>query len=225
MAVSLNSVISFNPTVNYQQARRANNRILLVKVPTPTSLWAPLGLIQSTPIGKRSRFYALAAADNNVAIETTDNESKSIETNDGNGLVIPASSDEVAPEESNEGALSDTSNSTPKRGPLTARERLRAARVLNRYTDPKPSKAELGSKLMESLRETDKGKRRPSLPEAPTNMLDDSKRGKPEKGWTINISAGMDVIVVVFSFVFISSAMFATTYLVWKLGAIHFNEL
>ncbi|KAG9144689.1 hypothetical protein Leryth_021538 [Lithospermum erythrorhizon] len=113
---------------------------------------------------------------------------------------------------------------TLKRSPLTAREKLRAARVLSRYTEPKTSKPLLGSKLLEALKESDKGKRRPGLPEAPTNMLDDSKRGMPKQGLTFDFPGGIDALVIAFSFVFISSVMFATTYLVWKVGAIHFNE-
>lgn len=111
-----------------------------------------------------------------------------------------------------------------KRSPLTAREKLRAARVLSRYTESKASKPQLGSKLLDALKESDKGKRRSGLPEAPTNLFDDSKRGMPKPGWTFEFPGGFDVFLIVFSFVFISTVMFATTYIVWKLGGIHFNE-
>lgn len=114
-----------------------------------------------------------------------------------------------------------------KRPPLTARERLRAARVISKYTDsnPKPVKAEFGSKVLDAIREGDKGKRKGSrLPDAPSNLFDDSKRGLPKEGWTFNLPFGTDVLVIVFSFLFITTVMFATTYLVWKVGAIHFNE-
>ncbi|XP_071919832.1 uncharacterized protein [Coffea arabica] len=120
---------------------------------------------------------------------------------------------------------SPSSNQTPaiKRSPLTARERLRAARVLRRYTESKASKPELGSKLLDALKESDKGKRS-GLPEAPANLFDDSKRGMPKPGWTFEFPGGFDLFLIVFSFVFISTVMFATTYIVWKLGGIHFNE-
>lgn len=236
---------------NYQKVTRSNIRVLLLKVPSITSLSGPVGLRQSTQ-GRRSRFYLLAAGGDNVATETSDKDSKSIEgsyTNDGSSDNVSdvnssttddkiQSSGEVefAPQvsEVSNGAVHSTnlnqeasaakSSSTLKRAPLTARERLRAARVLSRYTDSKPSKPQLGSKLLEALQETDKGKKRSGLPEAPTNLFDDSKRGLPKEGWTINIPGGMDVFLIVFSFVFISSVMFATTYIVWKVGAIHFNE-
>ncbi|CAG7905547.1 unnamed protein product [Brassica rapa] len=120
-----------------------------------------------------------------------------------------------------------SNNGSAKRAPLTARERLRAARVLSRYTEatPKPSKPKMGSQILEVLKESDKkSNRKPGLPEAPTNMLDDSKRGMPKKGLTFDLPGSADILVIAFSFVFISTVMFATTFVVWKLGAIHFNE-
>ncbi|PON78994.1 hypothetical protein PanWU01x14_014950 [Parasponia andersonii] len=112
----------------------------------------------------------------------------------------------------------------PKRSPLTARERLRAARVLSRYnTESKATKSDMGSKVLDALRESDRGKKK-GLPEAPGNMFDDSKRGLSQQGFTFQFPGGNDLFIIVFSFVFISTAMFATTYIVWKVGAIHFNE-
>ncbi|EOA24771.1 hypothetical protein CARUB_v10018050mg [Capsella rubella] len=121
----------------------------------------------------------------------------------------------------------ESGNGSAKKAPLTARERLRAARVLSRYTEatPKPSKPKMGSQLLDVLKESDKKtKRKPGLPEAPTNMLDDSRRGMPKSGLTFDLPGGSDILIIAFSFVFISTVMFATTFLVWKLGAIHFNE-
>lgn len=113
--------------------------------------------------------------------------------------------------------------SKQKKTPLTARERLRAARVLSRYSDPKPTaRSEIGRSVLDALRESEKGKK--GLPAAPTNLFDDSKRGMPKKGLTFSFPGGLDLFLIAFSFVFISSVMFATTYLVWKVGAIHFNE-
>ncbi|CAA7394434.1 unnamed protein product [Spirodela intermedia] len=127
-----------------------------------------------------------------------------------------------------------------KRPVLTAREKLRAARVLSRYAvdskssaapptttpaAPPPRKAEFGSRVLEAMRETDGGgKRRSGLPEAPSNLLDDSKRGLSKGGFIFDFPGNSDLLVIAFSFVFISTVMFATTFLVWKLGAIHFNE-
>ncbi|KZV41822.1 hypothetical protein F511_37372 [Dorcoceras hygrometricum] len=204
---------------------------------------------------KRSRFHLLVTEGDQVATAIDENDSKTLEESSSNNgssknptfanssatedeadaqpIDEPASPAQIS--EDSDSSLSsknlnlDTSesksNSTMKRSPLTARERLRAARVLSRYTETKPSKPELGSKLLEALQQSDKGKKRPGLPQAPTNLFDDSKRGLPKGGWTINIiPGGMDVFLIIFSFVFISSVMFATTYIVWKVGAIHFNE-
>ncbi|CAN6454142.1 unnamed protein product [Victoria cruziana] len=114
----------------------------------------------------------------------------------------------------------------PRKPPMTAREKLRAARVLSRFRDtPETSKQEeMGMKVLNALRDSDKGKSRSGLPQAPTNLFDDSKRGLPKQGMTFDFPGGSELFIIIFSFVFISSVMFATTYVVWKAGAIHFNE-
>jgi hypothetical protein len=131
----------------------------------------------------------------------------------------------------------------PKRVPLTARERLRAARVLGKYAEPsaakgassspspKLGKPEFGSGVLDALREADAkkgggsgGRRGSRLPEAPGNLFDDSKRGMPKDGWTFELPFGVDVFLVLVSFTLITTIMFGTAFLVWKLGAIHFNE-
>jgi len=125
---------------------------------------------------------------------------------------------------SNSSTISVDMKSRPKRSPLTARERLKAARVISRYTESKTSKSEMGRKVLDALRESDKGKKRSGLPEAPENLFDDSKRGLPKEGWTFQFPGGSELFFIVISFVLISTIMFATTYIVWKVGAIHFDE-
>lgn len=116
--------------------------------------------------------------------------------------------------------------SPAKKSRLTAREKLRAARVLSRYAESKPAKTGMGSKVLDALRrESDGGKKRRSgLPQAPDNLLDDSKRGMPKQGLTFDLPGGSDLFFIALSFVLISTVMFTTTYIVWKVGAIHFNE-
>ncbi|XP_050386527.1 uncharacterized protein LOC126802860 [Argentina anserina] len=114
-----------------------------------------------------------------------------------------------------------------KRLPLTARERLRAAKVLSRYnTESKPArkKSDRSKTVLDAARASEGGKGRSGLPQAPTNIFDDSKRGMPKDGLTWDFPGGADLFLIIFSFVFISTVMFATTYFVWKVGAIHFNE-
>ncbi|VFQ80442.1 unnamed protein product [Cuscuta campestris] len=125
----------------------------------------------------------------------------------------------------------DSSSSSPakpsfkKSSPLTVRDKLRAARVLNRYNEPNTAldKPVMGNKLFDVLREAEKGKKR-GLPEAPNNLFDDETRGLPKPGLTFDLPGGFDLFLIAFSFVFISTVMFGTTYIVWKVGAIHFNE-
>ncbi|KAF5736559.1 Differentiation-associated protein 1 putative isoform 1 [Tripterygium wilfordii] len=148
---------------------------------------------------------------------TEDDESRSQVSGNSNGSVLSSPIKQETPSSPN-------MRSTPKRASLTARERLKAARVLNRYTDFKSSKPEMGRKLLDALKESDKGKKRSRLPEAPTNLFDDRDRGMPKQGLTFQFPGGADLFFIAFSFVFISTVMFATTYIVWKVGAIHFNE-
>ncbi|XP_062210915.1 uncharacterized protein LOC133912275 [Phragmites australis] len=138
------------------------------------------------------------------------------------------------PQKGANGIPPQPSNEPPKRVPLTARERLRAARVLGKYAEPSAkgassAKPEFGSGVLDALREADAKKaggarRRSRLPEAPGNLFDDSKRGLPKEGWTFELPFGVDVFLVLVSFTLITTIMFGTAYLVWKLGAIHFNE-
>ncbi|XP_042510061.1 uncharacterized protein LOC122085635 [Macadamia integrifolia] len=142
---------------------------------------------------------------------------RQIPKDSSNGLQVPSDVKQIK-----SGASS--MQSTVKRSSLTAREKLRAARVLSRYAESKPSKPELGSKVLNAMREGDKGKKRPGLPEAPENLFDDSKRGLPKAGLTFDLPGGVDLFIIVSSAVFIATVMFATAFIVWKAGAIHFNE-
>lgn len=153
---------------------------------------------------------------------------------------MTSGNDAQQPQASANGSPPQAPSEPPKRALLTVRERLRAARVLGKYAEPRggppsskgsPKKPEFGSRVLDALRETDGGggkradRKRSGLPEAPSNMFDDSKRGLPKEGWTFEaLPFGTDVLVIVVSFALITTLMFGTTYLVWKLGAIHFNE-
>ncbi|KAJ6720596.1 TRANSMEMBRANE PROTEIN [Salix viminalis] len=172
-------------------------------------------------VNERRRGLFVSAADNDRLVTDT-----SVKGYGGakssvydNQLSAVNSSSEDSP-----GGNSDVTKSRPKRSPLTARERLKAARVLSRNTESKVSKSEMGSKVLDAMRESDKGKKRSGLPEAPDNLFDDSKRGMPKEGWTFQFPGGSELFFIVVSFVLISSIMFATTYIVWKVGAIHFDE-
>lgn len=121
-------------------------------------------------------------------------------------------------------SLSPDSKSKMKGSPLTAREKLRAARIRGRNVEAKAPKPELRRSLLDSLMEIEKGKMRSGLPKAPADMFEDSNRTLPKQGLVFEFPGGIDVFFVVVSFVFICTVMFGTTYIVWKVGAIHFNE-
>ncbi|CAI0415742.1 unnamed protein product [Linum tenue] len=199
MAVSLNSVIWFNSTLQAKH-RQHYSQSPAVSLPAMSHSLAPF---RST--SKTQRLIPSVADSDRVATDT-------------NQLNDPVPNNEQL-------KASSVPQPRPKRSsPLTARERLKAARVLSRYPESKTTKPDMGKKVLDALRESDKGKKRSRLPEAPTNMLDDAKRGMPNPGWTFDFPGGNDLLVIAFSFVFISTVMFATTFVVWKVGAIHFNE-
>ncbi|KAK4758009.1 hypothetical protein SAY87_019310 [Trapa incisa] len=205
MAASLSLVASFDPKSGNrcQNESRPGASVLNLRKSHPTSF--PWMSKHQRPISFR--------------LYVSDGDGVAIDTVDG---TVPRP--EAEPVQSST-PKSPPQSSSPRRSPLTARERLRAARILSRSTETKPLSTEMGSKVLEALKESEGGKRRRSgLPEAPTNLLDDSKRGLPKEGFTFQFPGGFDLFVIAFSFVFISSVMFATTYLVWKVGAIHFNE-
>lgn len=242
MAVSLNSVLGFHSTLqaNYCHLSRSAS---LQKVPHFPSSFQVLGLRRCIP---KQSFFLLVSKNDHLQAEVNDNKDSKVITPTVNPSSSESSKTEgevqfngqtesiVQASKVSNGFVTSTnlqqeaSSAIPKpavkRSPLTAREKLRAARVLSRYNESKASKPELGSKLIEALRESEKGKKRSGLPEAPTNLFDDSKRGMPKPGWTFEFPGGFDVFLVAFSFIFISTVMFATTYIVWKVGAIHFNE-
>jgi hypothetical protein len=46
----------------------------------------------------------------------------------------------------------------------------------------------------------------------------------PKDGWAFELSFRVDVFLVLVSFTLITTIMFGTAFLIWKLGTIHFNE-
>jgi hypothetical protein len=206
---------------------------------------APELLQPSSPVTNKHAGTICPATDNNQAAPTAEQEATTPGTNAAEGsTVTPSNGQPQQPAGANANG-----SEPPKRAPLTARERLRAARVLGKYAEPsaaakkgaasskpggvgaaRPAKPEFGSGVLDALREADAkkagggGRRRSRLPEAPGNLFDDSKRGMPKDGWTFELPFGVDVFLVLVSFTLITTIMFGTVYLVWKLGAIHFNE-
>ncbi|XP_047328142.1 uncharacterized protein LOC124931664 [Impatiens glandulifera] len=211
MAASLNSVAT---CCYFTSECRVNSALKIRAFTSPIQI---VGL-RELPFSKTKRSLCLLVTKDDRVVTDT-----SITKEAG-----PLGNEKVVDSEASKNNVNEE-KSGPTRLPLTARKKLKAARVLNRYNELKESKVPkpvgaLGSKVMEALRESDKGKKKSGLPEAPTNMFDDGKRGMPKAGLTFELPVGMDVAVIIFSFVFITTVMFSTTYVVWKLGGIHFNE-
>ncbi|KAL8137482.1 hypothetical protein V2J09_003483 [Rumex salicifolius] len=224
MVISMNPVVCFTRMVSGSCFSHSMPRKLQVSSPMTA-----LNLKQSkSPKHAQLRLFVAESDNITTSIDTGSSAKpeKSVPPSDAENNRSPPTSPST-PSGPTLDAM-ETSSSSPnvptKRASLTAREKLRAARVLSRYNETKGTsrKAAMGSKLLDALRESDKGKK--GLPEAPTNLFDDSKRGMPKSGLTFDFPGGFDLFVIIFSFVFISTAMFATTYFVWKVGAIHFND-
>ncbi|KAG1371549.1 hypothetical protein COCNU_16G006430 [Cocos nucifera] len=231
MTITMNSSLDFGTAVRIQSvpgsSARCNQNSLWVKRPNwkvnfveiPLRLW--LGPKRYKKDVRWSKIPS-ATDSNKAAAEPSITDSTNTETTVTNDQL---SSSNVQIDVNGSGQTSPiVQEPAPKRSPLTAREKLRAARVLSKYAESQPSKPKPGSRVLDALRESDKGKKRSGLPEAPTDLLDDSKRGLPKQGLTFDLPGGTDLFIIVFSFIFISTVMFATTYIVWKSGAIHFNE-
>ncbi|KAJ6311925.1 hypothetical protein OIU77_013636 [Salix suchowensis] len=151
-------------------------------------------------VNERRRGLFVSAADNDRLVTDTsvkgyggakssiyDNQLSAVNSSSEDSPGGNSDGEESGPQTSGGSNVSTASADTkprPKRSPLTARERLKAARVLSRNTESKVSKSEMGSKVLDAMRESDKGRKRSGLPEAPDNLFDDSKRGMPKEGWT-----------------------------------------
>lgn len=110
---------------------------------------------------------------------------------------------------------------------LSAREKLRTARTLTGFAESdKPGTPQRQKNLLDALRESDKqGKTtKYGQPIEPSNLFDDRKRST-EKQKQFEFTWGPSQFFGLLSFVLLTSIMFGTTYIVWKLGAIHYNDL
>ncbi|GAB2213875.1 hypothetical protein Droror1_Dr00018199 [Drosera rotundifolia] len=120
-----------------------------------------------------------------ILVSSNDSITSGSSFKDGEGPLAPLETSLSTTSVEKKGSGGKTGTSVPKKAmPLTAREKLRAARVLSRYSESKAVKQEMGSEVLDAIREVDKGKG--GLPEAPSNFFDDSKRGMPQKGWTFD---------------------------------------
>ncbi|KAK7387465.1 hypothetical protein VNO78_28292 [Psophocarpus tetragonolobus] len=242
------SIVSFNPTRLETKYQDASRYFVGASLPKSTQFTPFLVVSRSRKLVKERKFgrcFSVADSDqlaaDNSSSKDLDNAENSL-VNDQLASMNPPDEDfqfqaRVNAESGSQtlqasngsinqkqgSAASPKSQSAAKRPPLTARERLKAARVISQYTQSKASKPDMSTRVLEASKQSDRGKKKSGLPEAPTNLFDDSKRGL-STGFTFQFPASSDLFIIVFSFVLISTVMFATTYIVWKVGAIHFNE-
>ncbi|XP_068636836.1 uncharacterized protein [Aristolochia californica] len=181
MTLTLNSLAGFSSVVKLQHVSKSvvgeNNGVTWGK---------PFGLktlsFRSSRSSMELRWNILTSAsdNNNIATNSIDVDlegPKEVLTDDksSKSKPMPVNSSDMSTTDGAAGVSSSDEQPVPKRSPLTARERVKAARVLSRYADSKPSKSEMGSNVLDALRETDKGKMRSRLPEAPLNLFDDTR--------------------------------------------------
>ncbi|RDX84416.1 hypothetical protein CR513_34526 [Mucuna pruriens] len=248
MAISINPIMSFSSTkleTKYQDASRYS---VGASLPKATQFTPFLVMSRSRKLVKKKRFgrcFSVADSDqlaaDNSSSKDFDNAENSATSDQLASMNLPDENFQLQAEvnvesesqtlEASNGAIyqkqwsaaSPESQSATKQPSLTARERLKAARVAGRYMQAKAAKPDMGNRVLEALKQSDKGKKKSGLPEAPTNLFDDSKRGL-STGLSFQFPGGSDLFFIVLSFVLITTVMFATTYFVWKVGAIHFNE-
>ncbi|CAK8566467.1 unnamed protein product [Lathyrus sativus] len=230
MVLSLNPIITFSSTTKLETKYHDASRY-----PKVTQIMPSLVTSRTRMFVKEKRFgRCFSVANSDQLSANASNKDPGSAANDqlpSTNPPVGVDSESQTPEGSNGSlgsAASPNSKSVITRSSQKLRERIKAARVLNLSKEPKPkaSKSDMGSSVLEAFRESDKGKkkRRSGLPEAPGNLFDDSKRGMPKSGLTFDFPGGSDLFFIIFSFVFISTVMFGTTFIVWKLGAIHFND-
>ncbi|CAL5203045.1 unnamed protein product [Lathyrus oleraceus] len=231
MVLSLNPIITFSSTTKLETKYHDASRYPKVPQIMPFSVTSRTRMFVKEK--RTGRCFSVANSDQ-LSANASNKDTGSAANDQLPSTNPPVESESQTPEGSNGSlgsAASPNSQSVTTRSSQKLRERIKAARVLNQSKEPKASKSDkgksdMGSSVLAAFREDDKGKkkRRSGLPEAPGNLFDDSKRGMPKAGLTFDFPGGSDLFFIIFSFVFISTVMFGTTYIVWKLGAIHFND-
>lgn len=156
---------------------------------------------------------------------TSQIETKTIEARDkstSSPMTLPISS--TVPKTDISGEQGSFTSAKPS---LSVREKLRTARTLSGFAESdKPGTPQRQKNLLDALRQSDKeGKTtKYGQPIEPSNLFDDRKRST-EKEQKFEFTWGPSQFYGLLSFVILTSIMFGTTYIVWKVGAIHYNDL
>lgn len=169
--------------------------------------------------------------------DESDSASSQTATQKVESYIKSTSSSMIAPNSSSAPSdvsqMENSSAKTPQRSvtsgklSVSAQEKLRTARTLSGFAESnKPVMPQPGKNILDALRESDKQGKTTKFgqPVVPTNLFDDKKRGSPAEWGKFVFTVAPGELFLLLSFVLISCIMFGTTYLVWKLGAIHYNE-
>ncbi|KAG5237439.1 Differentiation-associated protein [Salix suchowensis] len=170
-------------------------------VPRPRT--TSLGMLASRMhVNERRRGLFVSAADNDRLVTDTsvkgyggakssiyDNQLSAVNSSSEDSPGGNSDGEESGPQTSGGSNVSTASADTkprPKRSPLTARERLKAARVLSRNTESKVSKSEMGSKVLDAMRESDKGRKDPAFQKPLITCLMTVSEGCQRRGGLFN---------------------------------------
>lgn len=119
-----------------------------------------------------------------------------------------------------------SSQGSPFSSPLAGTEKLKGSKP-SVFLDSRAGGAfkQPGPKgLLDSLRQSENATTKFGQPIVPTNLFDepDKLTAEDKKRFDFTFNAGQ--LFLVFSFLTIIGVMLGTAYLVWKVGAIHYNE-
>ena len=181
----------------------------------------------SPPISSSSPFVGAKISSRIAARSTSNNESnsKSSSTTKSSSFVAPPSSPKVA---SSSSQIFQGSSTITSGRASSGLEKLKSTKPASVFLDSQqrnfkqPGPKDLLNTLRKS--EIDSGKTTKfGQPVVPSNLFDEPKRIPSEdKAFEFSFNAGQ--LVLVFSFLTIIGIMLGTAFLVWKVGAIHYNE-
>ncbi|CAH1438766.1 unnamed protein product [Lactuca virosa] len=144
MVFSLNSFVGFTSTAKHQNVPRVCIGASTLKASHFPSSSTSL-VFSRRPIHTRNQRSLSVSNSDSVTTETTEKTSEIPEISISINQSLPTSEADpikkTQPDEAaSNGSISSPSESEPKRSKLTAREKLKAARVRSRSSEPKPVK-------------------------------------------------------------------------------------
>ncbi|MCO5569161.1 hypothetical protein L7F22_022882 [Adiantum nelumboides] len=118
------------------------------------------------------------------------------------------------------------SQGSPFSSTLTGTEKLKGAKP-SVFLDSRVGGAfkEPGSKtLLDTMRQSDNNTKKFGQPGLPRNLFDEPEKLTAEDNKRFDFTLNIGQLALIFSFLTIICVMLGTAFLVWKVGAIHYNE-